>query len=648
MNPTKIRCPNCGNSILVKQSGKVSCPSCGTALYVEEKDKAVQINVNLGGAPKPKEKPGALLFFCVALSVLLCVFMIFLPLLDRLFRKKEVKVAAKYVTTLTDPVLGTVLSEVFGKDASALTEEDYQRVRALAFDRLNSDILWAKVTLDDASETSVPLVHDKNIKIDGTALQVFSNLEELRVLTDDITLSFSSEQYADTLGNLKKLKVLYLQNNSGYATSPAGVAKLVADSAAIEELGGVTLYDADDVDTLVKRFPALKTLYVGYRGDKVSLSGLKALGQLETLGTELSADGNEDLLELSGVKKMELGASAQGDGIKDFRFLSSLTQLESLTLENAYEMKSLNVLEPLGNLRELRISNGRELRSLEPLRALTGLRSLDIGDSMEFTDLNALSALTELRELRVANSDWSVKGKLPDLSGLTALEELEVGEEDFAQFAACKSLKKLTLFMSRFGDSADFTALAGLDQLEELHLNFDRDDEKPVHIESLSALPALRKLTVVGEDGPLPLGAFPQVTDITVIGNNIVGDLSTDALRIDPAPDGENTALTRLSIIGFQGGIQIGGYGSETKDSAALSVLSHCTALRELRLNHCGLTDLTFVNAIPNVEVLDIVGNRIEDISPLTALSKLRALYCADNDIQNIAVLQGKGILLLE
>lgn len=48
MNPTKIRCPNCGNSILVKQSGKVSCPSCGTALYVEEKDKAVQINVNLG------------------------------------------------------------------------------------------------------------------------------------------------------------------------------------------------------------------------------------------------------------------------------------------------------------------------------------------------------------------------------------------------------------------------------------------------------------------------------------------------------------------------------------------------------------------------------------------------------------------------
>ncbi|MFC2717139.1 MAG: leucine-rich repeat domain-containing protein, partial [Stomatobaculum longum] len=288
------------------------------------------------------------------------------------------------------------------------------------------------------------------------------------------------------------------------------------------------------------------------------------------------------------------------------------------------------------------------LRSLEPLRALTGLRSLDIGDSTELTDLNALSALTGLRELRVANADWSVKGKLPDLSGLTALEELEASEEDFAQFAACKSLKKLTLFMNRFGDSADFTALAGLDQLEELYLNFDRDDEKPVHIESLSALPALRKLTIVGEDGPLPLGAFPQVKDITVIGNNIVSNLSTDALRIDPAPDGENTALTRLSIIGFQGGIQIGGYGSETKDSAALSVLSHCTALRELRLNHCGLTDLTFVNAIPNVEVLDIVGNRIEDISPLTALSKLRALYCADNDIQNIAVLRGRGILLLE
>ena len=71
MNPTKIRCPHCGNNILVKQSGKVACPFCGTALYVEEKEKKVEINVNLGRKPSPKcriifrpSSAAAQLFFC--------------------------------------------------------------------------------------------------------------------------------------------------------------------------------------------------------------------------------------------------------------------------------------------------------------------------------------------------------------------------------------------------------------------------------------------------------------------------------------------------------------------------------------------------------------------------------------------------------
>ena len=45
MNPTKIRCPHCGNSILVKHSGKTQCSACGSVLYVEEQEKSVQINV---------------------------------------------------------------------------------------------------------------------------------------------------------------------------------------------------------------------------------------------------------------------------------------------------------------------------------------------------------------------------------------------------------------------------------------------------------------------------------------------------------------------------------------------------------------------------------------------------------------------------
>ena len=56
MNPTKIRCPHCGNSILIKQSGKSVCPSCGTPLYIEEKDKSVNVNVTLGNIEKSEAK----------------------------------------------------------------------------------------------------------------------------------------------------------------------------------------------------------------------------------------------------------------------------------------------------------------------------------------------------------------------------------------------------------------------------------------------------------------------------------------------------------------------------------------------------------------------------------------------------------------
>ena len=652
MNPTNIRCPHCGNSILVKQSGKVTCPSCGTALYVEEKEKSVQINVNLGGTPKPRETPKALIAFVVVLTSLLCFFMAFLPFLDRLVKKEAPKAAAKYATTLTDPVLVSAFTDVFEKAPAAWTEDDYARVKKIFFQKEHSELLWLDVTFTDDSEKRVPMVHeDHTIEVDGTAFQAFPNLEGLYAPSantgDDIRISFESKDYANTLGNLKKLRALYLSNNGSYNMRPEHLADLVADPATVEELGGVTLIDEDDVDELCKRFPKLKTLLIGDRGEKISLSALQKLSQLEELGTSLNPDGNEDLLELTGVKKMQLSARASGENVKDLRFLSSLTQLESLTLVGIDEMKSLNVLSPLSNLQELRLYNGGALRSIEPLRSLTGLRVLDIGDCFDIEDLNALTSLTNLTKLRIANTSWHFKGMPPDLSGLTALEELETDDDTFPQIAGCHNLKKLTLFLNDSGESEDFSLLSGLSNLEELCLNLDSTSEKLTNIASVGALPKLQKLTVVSSQGPVDLGAFPHVTDMTLIGESIVADMSSSPLHFAAALEQDNTALERLTVIGFDG-VQIGGYGSTVTGSAALSQLSHCTALRELRLNHCGLTDLDFAGGLQNVEVFDISGNRIEDISPLTALPKLRVLYCGENEIQNIAVMQNKGITLVE
>lgn len=527
MNPTKIRCPHCGNSILIKQSGKSVCPSCGTPLYIEEKDKSVNVNVTLGNIEKSEAKQKGFFLALLAFILLSVFFMLFLPGIFRMGRKVQKTVAPKYETSLHDPVLTRLFAEAFEKDPASITEEDYARVKTISFQRELSGLQWLEVGFTDDSEKRIPLVYDeRTVEIDGTDFQVFPNLEGLYVAETatggDVRVSFESEEYAHTLANLTKLKYLHLSGRSSYDRNPKELAAFVANPAQIEELNGVSLYDAEDVEELVKYFPNLKKLIVIDRGEKVSLAGLKQLSQLELLATELSADGNEDLLELTGVKEMQILARADGNPVKDFRFLSGLTGLRSLTLVGATELKSLNALSPLTELEELRIYDARELLSIEPLRGFTALRVLDIGDSTALENLDALQSLTALRKLRLTNSAWGAKAIPPDLSMLTSLEEAEIEEDSMASVAACRSLKKLTIYMNHFGEGSDFSQLAGLENLESLRLNVSSSAYRYTNIERLSALPKLRTLKLVGDEGPLPLKAFPQVTEIEVIGKNVV------------------------------------------------------------------------------------------------------------------------------
>ena len=648
MNPTKIRCPHCGNSILVKHSGKTQCSACGSVLYVEEQEKSVQINVN-GQVNYGRRMSPELFVISMVLCAVASIFFIFLPMLSRSSRKAEPKEKAHYATTLTDPVLVRAFTDVFEKDPSAWTADDYASVKEISFQMKSWTLLYLDVSFADDSKKRIPIYHDTDtVELDGTAFQVFPNLEALRAASgntgDDVRISFDSTEYTPNLGNLKKLKILYLPNNGGYQKKPDRLAELVADPGAIEELGGVALTEAADVDELAKRFPNLKTLFIDRREADIPLSGLRSLSKLEELGTDLDTKSNEDLPELSQIKRMQLRVQTSEGYVKDLRFLSSLTQLDSLSLAGADEMKNLNMIAPLTNLKELRIYGGSALRSIEPLRALTELRTLDFENCYGIEDLSALSSLTKLQSLHVADSVGHFAAALPDLSALPALEELTAEADMIPQFAGCTGLKKLTIEAEGADDSNDFSLLAGLSNLEELRIDCGIVTSELTNLDSLAVLPNLKTVTITGRTGPLSLRAFPHATAITVIMNST----GTAALRLTSELDSDNTALESLRIFGYEGGVQIGGYNSTVRDTAALMQLSHCKALRELRLNHCGLTDLAFASGLSNLEILDVSGNRIEDVSPLTGLTKLRLFLSADNAIQNIALLRGRDLVLSE
>ena len=654
MNPTKIRCPHCGNTILVKQSGKVPCSFCGTPLYVEEKEKKVEINVNLGRKAK-RETPNYIPAFIGGGAVVLLLCLTLLPSLIRSNTRHtspESTAAVKYTAAIHDAALGRAFAEVFEKEPSDFTAEDYQSVRRIAFRKENDYLIWMEVGLADGSEKRVSMLHDNMdmLELDGTDFQAFPMLEELDAATHagyDVRISFGSSEYTNTLGNLKHLKRLYL-SNVGNGRGPAEFAELFSDPASIEALGGVFLYRQEEVKELVRNFPKLRELRINWRDDEVSLAELKDLQELESLTVTLRLKGNEDIPELTQLKALDIRAVESGESIRDLRFLSGLTQLESLTIRDGHDMKSLGMLSALTNLRELRILDGSDVVSIEPLRGLTELRVLDIGDCNDITDYEALTALTKLENLRVCNASWLPTGQVPDLSSLTSLSELELYARDVASIANCRSIKKLTLLAERTGNGSDLSPLAGLTGLEELRLNLAITTEELLHQEVFAGLPSLGKLTLRCDSNPISLDHFPQVKEITIIGEDIAGDTTSGSLTLSSVTNGGNPALESFSVYGF-GGIRRGDYRNGYEEgSVVLDFLAHCPSLKELRIEHCNLSDLRFAEGLSSLSFLNITDNRIDDVAPISGLSSLRCLVYTDNDIQNIGILRDKGIALVE
>jgi len=496
-------------------------------------------------------------------------------------------------------------------------------------------LLRMDVTLGDGSEKQVSIVSGgEGITIDGNSFQAFPNLEAIDMSGQRslLQVTFSSKEYANTLANLKQLRCLYLPDRGEYPGSPAGLAYLVANPAAMEELGGVTLYATADVEKLVQKFPNLKRLRIVKREAGVTLSGLQGLKELKALYTPLRCAGNEDLLSLTGVREMELIASEGDEDIKEFRFLSGLTGLESLTIRDAASLLNLNDIKPLTQLRELRLSGATQLTSLEPLRELTALETLDLGDSFHISNYAALYELPQLKRLRISNG-WQAGRTIPELTLLPALEELECDAGALPQLAHCRKLKKLTLFLSHIGSETDFSGLSRLSELEELELNVESASQNMEKLYAFRELPKLRKVTFGCGQGTLPLHAFPAVTELTVLGETTEMGGGSSELRILAATGEDAPALERLSVFAF-GAVRFEGYRSMT--------------LRELCLGSCGIDSLSFTEAFPNLELLNISDNRVEDIAPLTALPKLRYLCYTDNVIRNIGLLKDRGIVLTE
>lgn len=295
---------------------------------------------------------------------------------------------------------------------------------------------------------------------------------------------------------------------------------------------------------------------------------------------------------------------ASVDSANDLSMLDGLTQLKELTLQCFEQVTDASAIGSLSNLEKLDIYT-RSIDNLDFLYKLDKLKSLTINNGSEIKSLLPIAGLPELSALNFeyyyGAKDWEV------IEGLTGLLELGISynmpkELDITKFTDLKSLKVL------YADEFDGAVLRQLPQLETVYLE---DVIKVTNGEQLFGGENLRELTIYD--------------------CGIHGDIGLIE---------ENESLERLCIkyCRFE--------DSELKET--LDVFARFPSLKELTIRGMRLEGLDFVLNLQDLQVLDVIGNNVTDVSVLAGCKNLRELWCGANALVGDVELNGVFVFTVQ
>ncbi len=255
---------------------------------------------------------------------------------------------------------------------------------------------------------------------------------------------------------------------------------------------------------------------------------------------------------------------------------------------------------------------------------------------------------------------------LEDLVYLPSLQSLQInGElliEDYTPLAGLPELTSLSISGCALSDS-DLTYISGLSNLNSLHIA----DNQLTTLDPLNTLENLEYLNVSGNAiaSSSTLSQFPKLRYLFIAKNHLreldglselpdldVLDLSNNFIS-DLAPLKNLKALSELHL-----------NGNTPKNIKKLAELPE---LGILNISDCGLASLSVVNGFKNlhtlmaydneiaslstftlkVRELHLANNPLADISPLKKQSKLEVLDLAGTSISDISSLAGSGLTYL-
>ena len=386
----------------------------------------------------------------------------------------------------------------------------------------------------------------------------------------------------------------------------------------LSSLGGLVFLDLSDnsISDLhpLSNLRELKTLYLD-NNPITDFSPLYSLAQLEMLSIRGIGVTDEQLRELSeALPSCKIHSETSGETVNDS--VSEVT-VGSLSFRTDAE--------------ELDLSN-MGISDLSPLTVCKGLRKLDItGNSV--SDLTPLMDLPELEWLSFKDNQVV---DLRPLMGMRSLRFINAEGNGITSTAPLARLAELTELYLAFNPLEDLSGLSGLTNLRRLGLeNVSLTDSDLVMLASMSSLDVLRIY-----DNPALTGEAVDELKSSLRGckiehSDLVYFVDFSGARVREDASEANLAGLGISdisaILKLKNLEKIDLSSNEIENIYSFQYLK--APLRELRIANNRISDGTALMYLDSLEVLDVSNNSLFSVSPIKQIRTLKWLNISGNPI---------------
>lgn len=396
---------------------------------------------------------------------------------------------------------------------------------------------------------------------------------------------------------------------------------------------------------------------------------LNSAGKVKIAGMEYDMNTASLSLTDMGLTDEEMGQIAKlyaltslnlsGNSITDIRALSTLGGLTALDLSNN-RISDISALAELTGLRTLYLDNN-PITDFSALYALENLSTLSIkGMAISEAQLQALSsALPNCAIHSDTNQEDAADITLGGVTFKSDVKELNLsnrGITDISALSACRDLERLDLTGNKI---SDITPLMDIPGLRELII-------KDNQVTDLRPLMALTTLVYINAEGngiisTVPLGSLTGLKELHLAENPIsdysglskLYSLETLGLEDTGLQDANLDSLKGLSnlrLLTITNNPDLGGEAvDKLKSALSASYVEHDDLvysieiggekfredLTELDLSNRALTDISALALFKNLEIVNLRGNNLENISVLQWTRGITKLDLACNSISD-------------